>query len=224
MKNRPELMILIAVLVALVAGIICSAAACSMVTSATLNWGHHSSQPDNDWPFGDNGGGDEGRDSNSTPDDQGKYTEKDVPESMDIETDELLDDLQAVVNHDITAKLGLSDTDKVTASDLTKDTVAKPELKNGFVLGQVSGKVTITNMLGKKETVDYTSYYYADDPSAEKIVWYIYAYDLGSYDVMPEGFEEIAGDPMNVRNIIQGDLSSLGGLLGIDGRNETTNA
>ena len=99
-------------------------------------------------------------------------------------------------------------------SNLTKETVATPELKNGYVLSQVSGKVMITNMLGNDETVDYTSYYYAEDPRASKITWYIYAYDLGSYKVLPNGFEEIAGDPMNVRGIIQGDASALGNLLG----------
>jgi hypothetical protein len=73
-------------------------------------------------------------------------------------------------------------------------------------------------MLGKDETVDYTSYYYANDPHAEKIVWYIYAYDLGSYDVLPNGFKDIAGDPMNVRSLIEDGMPSLDSLLGVDGQ------
>lgn len=219
MKKRPELMILIAVIAALVVSLLCSAISCSMVMNAV---NHPSQQAENfdEWindhiNGGDNGGneGDSQNGGDSQPG-NGGYTDQDVPASMEIEVDELSDDLQAVINSDITRKLGLSDTDKVTVSNLTKETVATPELKNGYVLSQVSGKVTITNMLGNDETVDYTSYYYADNPRASKITWYIYAYDLSSYKVLPNGFEEIAGDPMNVRGIIQGDASLLGDLLG----------
>ena len=219
MNKRPELMILIAVIAALVVTLLCSAISCSMVTGAINNRVQPSENIDqwiNDHINGGDNGGNEG-DSQNGGDSQpgnGAYTDEDVPASMEIEVDELSDDLQAVINNDITRKLGLSDTDKVTVSNLTKETVATPELKNGYVLSQVSGKVTITNMLGNDETVDYTSYYYADNPRASKITWYIYAYDLSSYKVLPNGFEEIAGDPMNVRGIIQGDASLLGDLLG----------
>ena len=225
MKNRPELMILIAVIVALVASIVCSVATCSAMTTALSGLAQHSTLPSDDWLYdhingGDGNGGDTGNGNEGNGDDTGNgdYTEKDVPASMEIETDELTDDLQAVINSDITRKLGLGDSDKITASNLTKDTVATPELKNGRVLSQVSGKVTITNMLGMDEVVDYTSYYYADDPRAEKITWYIYAYDLGSYDVLPSGLQDVAGDPMDVRELIQGGTPSLDGLLGMDGK------
>ena len=219
MKKRPELMILIAVIAALAVSLLCSAISCSMVMNAVNRPAQQAENIDewiNDHINGGENGGNEG-DSQNGGDSQpgnGAYTDEDVPASMEIEVDELSDDLQAVINSDITRKLGLSDTDKVTVSNLTKETVATPELKNGYVLSQVSGKVMITNMLGNDETVDYTSYYYADDPRASKITWYIYAYDLGSYKVLPNGFEEIAGDPMNVRGIIQGDASALGNLLG----------
>ncbi|MDO4533136.1 MAG: hypothetical protein Q4C36_05385 [Coriobacteriia bacterium] len=219
MKKRPELMILIAVIAALVVSLLCSAISCSMVMNAVNHPAQQAENFDewiNDHINGGDNGGNEG-DSQNGGDSQpgnGGYTDQDVPASMEIEVDELSDDLQAVINSDITRKLGLSDTDKVTVSNLTKETVATPELKNGYVLSQVSGKVTITNMLGNDETVDYTSYYYADNPRASKITWYIYAYDLSSYKVLPNGFEEIAGDPMNVRGIIQGDASLLGDLLG----------
>lgn len=219
MKKRPELMILIAVIAALAVSLLCSAISCSMVMNAVNRPAQQVENIDewiNDHINGGDNGGNEG-DSQNSDDSQpgnGAYTDEDVPASMEIEVDELSDDLQAVINSDITRKLGLSDTDKVTVSNLTKETVATPELKNGYVLSQVSGKVMITNMLGNDETVDYTSYYYAEDPRASKITWYIYAYDLGSYKVLPNGFEEIAGDPMNVRGIIQGDASALGNLLG----------
>ena len=219
MKKRPELMILIAVIAALAVSLLCSAISCSMVMNAVNRPAQQVENIDewiNDHINGGDNGGNEG-DSQNGGDSQpgnGAYTDEDVPASMEIEVDELSDDLQAVINSDITRKLGLSDTDKVTVSNLTKETVATPELKNGYVLSQVSGKVMITNMLGNDETVDYTSYYYAEDPRASKITWYIYAYDLGSYKVLPNGFEEIAGDPMNVRGIIQGDASALGNLLG----------
>ena len=222
MKKRPELMILIAVIAALAVSLLCSAISCSMVMNAVNRPAQQVENIDewiNDHINGGDNGGNEG-DSQNSDDSQpgnGAYTDEDVPASMEIEVDELSDDLQAVINSDITRKLGLSDTDKVTVSNLTKETVATPELKNGYVLSQVSGKVMITNMLGNDETVDYTSYYYADDPRASKITWYIYAYDLSSYKVLPNGFEEIAGDPMNVRGIIQGDASSLGDLLGVSG-------
>ena len=218
MKKHPEYMILIAVGVALLAAIIASCVSCSMLSSAVSNAGNHQGAPGGNIPFEipeDNGGSNNGApDDNGNPGGSGQLT---VPETMEIEVAELQDDLGAVINNDITRKLGLSDADKVTVSNLTKETVATPELKNGYVLSQVSGKVTITNMLGNDETVDYTSYYYADDPRASKITWYIYAYDLSSYKVLPNGFEEIAGDPMNVRGIIQGDASSLGDLLGVSG-------
>ena len=218
MKKHPEYMILIAVGVALLAAIIASCVSCSMLSSAVSNAGNHQGAPGGNIPFEipeDNGGSNNGApDDSGNPGGSGQLT---VPETMEIEVAELQDDLGAVINNDITRKLGLSDADKVTVSNLTKETVATPELKNGYVLSQVSGKVTITNMLGNDETVDYTSYYYADDPRASKITWYIYAYDLSSYKVLPNGFEEIAGDPMNVRGIIQGDASSLGDLLGVSG-------
>ena len=222
MKKRPELMILIAVIAALAVSLLCSAISCSMVMNAVNRPAQQVENIDewiNDHINGGDNGGNEG-DSQNSDDSQpgnGAYTDEDVPASMEIEVDELSDDLQAVINSDITRKLGLSDTDKVTVSNLTKETVATPELKNGYVLSQVSGKVMITNMLGNDETVDYTSYYYAEDPRASKITWYIYAYDLSSYKVLPNGFEEIAGDPMDVRGIIQGDASSLGDLLGVSG-------
>jgi hypothetical protein len=88
----------------------------------------------------------------------------------------------------------------------------------------VSGKVTITNAEGKTDTIDYTSYYYAEDPTAEKITWYIYGYDLGSYNLFPEGFENASGNPMYIRDLIQGDSSALGSLLERDGTRESTDA
>ena len=229
MKKRPELMILIAVIAALAVSLLCSAISCSMVMNAVNRPAQQVENIDewiNDHINGGDNGGNEG-DSQNGGDSQpgnGAYTDEDVPASMEIEVDELSDDLQAVINSDITRKLGLSDTDKVTVSNLTKDTVGKPEQKGAHVLSQVSGKVTITNKLGQDETVGYTSYYYADNPAAEKVTWYIYAYDLDSYDVLPKGFKEIAGDPMDVREILQSDLSGVNGLLGIGDTEKTTTA
>ena len=225
MKKHPEYMILIAVGVALLAAIIASCVSCSMLSSAVSNAGNHQGAPGGNIPFEipeDNGGSNNGApDDNGNPGGSGQLT---VPETMEIEVAELQDDLGAVINNDITRKLGLSDADKVTVSNLTKDTVGKPEQKGAHVLSQVSGKVTITNKLGQDETVGYTSYYYADNPAAEKVTWYIYAYDLDSYDVLPKGFKEIAGDPMDVREILQSDLSGVNGLLGIGDTEKTTTA
>lgn len=225
MKKHPEYMILIAVGVALLAAIIASCVSCSMLSSAVSNAGNHQGAPGGNIPFEipeDNGGSNNGApDDSGNPGGSGQLT---VPETMEIEVAELQDDLGAVINNDITRKLGLPDADKVTVSNLTKDTVGKPEQKGAHVLSQVSGKVTITNKLGQDETVGYTSYYYADDPAAEKVTWYIYAYDLDSYDVLPKGFKEIAGDPMDVREILQSDLSGVNGLLGIGDTEKTTTA
>ena len=257
MQKRPELMILIAVLAALVASIIVTAVSCSMLDGAVQEAVHNGTPGYNsiiedieghggndllDELLGGNGGDNPDGNTNGNDDAEGApdgnggaenapdgsnglhggYSDKDVPASMEIETPELTDDLQACINNELQVFAG-SDY-SVTVTDLTKGDVAKPELKNGRVLGQVSGKATITMKDGKSETVDYTSYYYADDPTATKITWYIYAYDLGSYSLFPKGFENASGDPMYVRGLIQGDGSSLNGLLGRNGSNESTNA
>jgi len=222
MKKHPEYIILIAVGVALLAAIITSCVSCAMLTSAVSSATTQQGIPGGNIPFevpGDNGGSDNGGLGDAgKPGGSGELT---VPETMEIEVAELQDDLGAVINNDITGKLGLPEADKVTVTDLTKETVGKPQQKGAHVLSQVSGKVTITNKLGRDETVGYTSYYYADDPSAKKITWYIYAYDLDSYDVLPKGFKEIAGDPMNVREILESGQTGASGLLGAGGGDET---
>lgn len=218
MKRHPEYMILIALASVMVAGIIASAASCAIIAPAANYWSEHHPRLGSDWPIteigqGGNGGidiGDIGGIGN------GGYTEADVPDSMEIETDELQSDLEAVINNDITAKLGLSDDSKVTVTNLKKDKTTKPELKNGHVLSTATGTATITNADGKSDTVEYTSYYYAKDPTAKNITWYIYGYDLGSYDILPPGFKDVAGDPMNIRDILQGNFSELTSRLGVD--------
>lgn len=249
MQKRPEFMILIAVVAAVVAGIIASAVSCSMVSGAVETAVHGSIPGYNsiiediegnggsdllDELLGDNGGNNNpdgqnpGGENNgeSTPDggngQNGGYTEQDVPASMEIETPELTDDLQACIQSELKLFTGKDAT--VTVTDLSKDQVAKPELKYGRVLSQVSGKATITLQDGTSETIDYTSYYYAEDPTASKITWYIYAYDLSSYALFPKGFENASGDPMYIRDLIQNGTSSLGDLLGRDGQHGSTTA
>ena len=209
MKKHPEYMILIALGVALVVSIIAGMASCSMVTTAITSYGVPTLPENIGGP--DGGQGDEGTDGIPGG---GNYTEEDVPTTMVIDVPELTDDLQAVINSDITTKLNLGSEAKITVNSLTKETVADPELKGYFVISQVSGTAEITNAAGKSATIEYTSYYYAEDPTAGKITWYIYGYDLSSYDLLPQGFERIAGDPMNVRGIIQGTESPHDGIVG----------
>ena len=153
----------------------------------------------------------------------GTYTEEDVPAAMDIDIPELTDDLQACITREL--QLYTGDTGaSVTLSDMTKDDMAKPELKNGWILSQVKGTATITTSDGKSESMDFTSYYYADDPHAEKITWYIYAYDLGSYSLFPDGFERDSGDPVYMRSLIQDGVASGINAFGRDNRNNSTDA
>lgn len=238
MKKHPEYMILIAVLGAIVAAIIACAVSCSMVVGAVESAqdqgapgynsiieeieGHDGNNDDGDRDDADDDADDDGDDGDSFTGPNDSYTENDVPAAMEIETPELTDDLQACINSEL--KLFAIDASTITVTDLTKDQVATPELKNGRVLSQVSGKATITTAEGKSETIDYTSYYYAEDPTATKITWYIYAYDLGSYDLFPEGFENASGNPLFIRDLIQGDASALSSLLGSDGTHQSTNA
>lgn len=223
MKRHPEYLILIALAAVMVAGIIASAASCAIIAPAASYWSEHHPRVGSDWPIADIGQGGNGGIPITIPG-EGGYTEKDVPESMEIDTDELQSDLEAVINQDITAKLGLGEKSKITVSDLKKDKTSKPELKNGRVLSTATGTATITNADGKSDTVEYTSYYYAKDPTAEKITWYIYAYDLGSYDVLPSGLQAVAGDPLGMRDIIQGDYSELTSRLGVDTGGNTKTA
>ena len=218
MKKHPEYMILIAIGVALVLSIIAGAMSCAAVTAAVGSAASSGTQNIEDLiddieGHGDGNGGD---DVGQVPG-GGMYTEEDVPETMVIDVPELQDDLQAVINNDIEKKLGLGSEAEITITELTKDEVGKPELKNRFVLSQAKGKATVKTADGKTQTIDYTSYYYADDPTAEKVTWYIYGYDLSSYEPFPEGFEEIAGDPMNARDFLEGNVSAYDGLLGNGG-------
>lgn len=205
MKKHPEYMILIAVVAAFVIGTVCLVSSCSSITSAL----GIADTTDGGQIIEDIIGGDDDVEGD-IPDTSRIYDEDDVPDSMVIDVDELQDDIGVMINYDITGQLAPSDDDEVTVSDLTKDSVADPTLRDGLVICQVSGKVTITNRLGESETVDYTSYYYAADPTVEvdEITWYIYAYDLSSYDVLPEGVEDYAGDPLGLRAEILGDDSS----------------
>lgn len=243
MKDHPERMILIAVAAALVVAIIGGAVACHATTAAL----EHTSFPSNDWllehggnsdngdkpgndapgtekPGDGNGSAGSGSDSQGADDDlpvggNDDYTERDVPASMDIDTAELQDDLQACINNDLMNRLLSFDTldfTTVELSDLTKDAVAAPELKGGRVLSKASGKVTVKTSAGQTETIDYTSYYYAADPTASKITWYIYAYDLGSYDLFPDGFKDVSGDPIGVREKIESGIPASNSELGRD--------
>jgi hypothetical protein len=196
--RRPEFMILVAVLVAAVIGLIGSVVGCSvMASTASTLQGQLSPYPGNN--IGDIDGPIE-----TTPrgDTERGYTADDVPETMVIDVPELQGDLQALINYDMKNAMNLQDK-AVKVTELTKDEVGTPELKNGQVLCQVKGKATIENADGETGTVDYTSYYYAEDPTKDKVVWYIYAYDLGSYDLFPSGFKEKSGDPMGIRNYLQ---------------------
>ena len=251
MQKHPEYMILIAVAGVLVAGLIAGVACSAMIAGAVQDAVHHGTPGynsiiedieghddgnlldellgDNNGDNGSNNGNDGSNGNNGNSGNNGGnsgliggFTEEDVPASMEIETPELTDDLQACINNELQRFAGSDVT--VTVTDLTKDDTAKPELKNGRVLSQASGKATITNKDGKSETVDYTSYYYADNPTASKITWYIYAYDLGSYSLFPDGFQNVSGDPMFVRDLVQGDGSLSNGLLGHDGQHESKTA
>lgn len=212
--KRPELMILIAVGVAALLGLFGTVASCSMLLSAADRAQETIATLPGNGPDDIMDGyidgdlddlEDELEDLLGTDDGMGSFgwSQDDVPATMEIDVPELQDDLQALINYDLTNGLSIANADaKVT--ELTKDTVGTPELKNGQVLCQVSGKATINNA-GKTETIDYTSYYYAEDPTAEKITWYIYAYDLGSYDLFPDGFKDVSGDPLKMRDYLLGD-------------------
>lgn len=207
--RRPELMILIAVLVAGLLGVFCVVGSCTAIVAAAGSFVDQG-QPVEDYDdqfLEDILNGDEGYDDLDSilGDIYGdELTEGDVPSAMDIDVPELQDDLQAMINYDITVSMGLEDSQKVEVTNLTKDEVGTPELKNGEVLCQVSGKATVKNAEGETGTIDYTSYYYADDPTADKITWYIYAYDLGSYDLFPDGFKLKSGDPLGYRSFLLG--------------------
>ena len=219
MKDRPEYMILFAALGALVAFIICGAVSCNIVANVTSDAAGGTYQDIDDLIDRiDGGNGGSGiPDGPNMPDDSGQPGDSAqvVPESMDIDVAELQDDIQAVINSDIRTKLNLKDQD-ITVTSLTKDSTAKPELKGGVVLSEAHGTISVKNADGKTGDVGFTSYYYAENPAAEKIVWYIYAYDLDSYDLMPGGLESIAGDPMNVRSYLQGDFSDIAARIGRD--------
>ena len=220
--RRPELMILVAVLVALGLGIIASVASCGVLSAAAGNASQRFGTLDGDNMGGSGGTSPEDILEGIMPDDPfeggnggsggngmlgNTYTDKDVPATMDIEVPELTDDLQACINRDLEYGLGLKGKD-VKVTELTKDTVGTPELKNGQVLCTVSGKATIENADGETATTDFTSYYYADDPRADKITWYIFGYDLGSYDLFPTGFKRVSGDPMGIRDYLLDDSAS----------------
>ena len=219
MKNRPEYMILFAVLGAAVAFIICGAVSCGLVADAAAGSAGGSYQNIDDLIGRIDGGngGSEIPNGPGMPDDssQPEDSAQPVPESMDIDVAELQDDIQAVINSDIRTKLNLNDQE-ITVTGLTKDSTAKPELKNGTVLSEAHGTITVKNADGKTGDVGFTSYYYAEDPSAQKIVWYIYAYDLDSFSLMPGGLESVAGDPMNIRSYLQGDFSDVTAQIGRD--------
>lgn len=206
--RRPEMMILVAVLVALGLGIVASVASCGMIATAVggaadrMQGGNNATPEDilNEiLPDGGLEGPGIGGSGGGLLDHV--YTEDDVPATMEIEVPELTDDLQVCINRDIEYGLGLEGKD-IEVTELTKDTVGTPELKNGQVQCTVSGKATIKNSDGDTDTIDYTSYYYADDPTVEKITWYIFGYDLGSYDLFPTGFKGVSGDPMGVREFL----------------------
>lgn len=232
--RRPELMILIAVLVAAVLGLFALVGGCTLLIATDVGG---SSRPAPSTIYDEldlddlidrygNGEYDELEDLlNSIYGDENaeELTEADVPEVMDIEVPELSDDLQVMINRDITLSMGLDESQQIEITELTKDSVGTPALKNGYVLCQVSGKATVKNAEGKTDTIDYTSYYYADDPRAASIVWYIYAYDLGSYDLFPDGFKLKAGDPMGYRSLLLGDegVEGDGDLLRDRGRDAT---
>ena len=132
MKKHPEYMILVAIGVALLAVMFASVVSCATLTSAISNIRPNVNTPGTSTPFnipdpGNNGGGNNGNNGNNggnsdnnngnNGNDSNKPGGSDqlkVPESMEIEVDELQDDLGAVINADITQKLGLSDSDKVT--------------------------------------------------------------------------------------------------------------
>lgn len=219
--RRPELMIVIAVAVACLLGLFSLVGGCTVIASTAANaasevpfdpgdvYDGYDDYDDYgdilDDLFGD--GLDELFDGDGEGD--GSYTEDDVPAAMDIDVPELQDDLQAMVNYDLEHAMGLDADQDIEVIKLTKDDVAQPALKNGQVLCQVNGKATITNAAGDTDTIDYTSYYYAADPTAEKITWYIYAYDLGAYGLFPDGFELKSGDPLGYRGfLLDGDASS----------------
>ena len=230
MNKRPEYMILIAVIAALVVSIIASAVSCAAITGAIedrINGstpGYNSIIEDiegdgNTNPsdildeLTGNGGGDSD-DSEKDREGGGDYTEKDVPKTMVIDVPELTDDLQACLNNDLFTRLGSTVT--VELSTLTKEDTAAPELKGNRVLSKASGTVEVKTSDGKTGTVEYTSYYYAQDPPAETVTWYIYAYDLSSYDLFPSGFDKVAGDPMGVRDRIDSGIPAPSSELGRD--------
>ena len=213
LSKRPEFMILIAVAVAAVLGIICTAASCSMIAGAAGNVADridaHSESGVDDLidEYGDIHGYDdiEGIEGIDDLEDliggyNEEWGEQDVPAAMDIDVPELQDDLQAMINYDLSNGLHIENAEaKVTS--LTKDEVATPYLHNGQVLSQVKGVATIENA-GSTAEVGYTSYYYAEDPTAEKITWYIYGYDLDSYDLFPDGFQDVSGDTLGYRSFL----------------------
>ncbi len=202
MKKHPEYLILIAVVVALVAGILCFTFGCSALLTKSAQAASGSAGKLIEEIL-DSNDGDYGTDIDDVLGIGDDYTQNNMPSSMEIETDELTSDLQSIINQDITSTLQLSESDDITVSDLTKDQVETPELRNGYVLCQVSGKATIKNVLGKTQTVDYTSYYYAGEPSASTTTWYIYSYDLSDYSVLPQGLEDVAGNPLGIRDYLQ---------------------
>ena len=221
MKERPEYMIIIAVVAALVVSAIVGSVSCSAITSAA---GGTTPSPIDALP--DTSDGDEGNQGNEGTDADGdagtddvlggsdSYTDQDVPATMEIDVPELQDDLQACINNDLMLKMGVFSSIEIT--ELTKDTVEAPHLNAGRVLGKVSGKATIKTSEGETETVDYSSYYYAADPTVEKVTWYIYADDLGSYSLFPDGFQRVAGDPMNIRSKVDNGIPASDTDLGRD--------
>ncbi|MDO4401057.1 MAG: hypothetical protein Q4D27_08945 [Coriobacteriia bacterium] len=232
MNKRPEYMILVAVIAALVVSIIASAVSCATITGAIedringstpgynsiiedIEGGEGANPSDILDELTGNGGGDgESADDEKDREGSGDYTEKDVPKTMVIDVPELTDDLQACLNSDLYGRLGSTVT--VELSTLTKEDTAAPELKGNRVLSKATGTVDIKTSDGKSGTVEYTSYYYAQDPTADTITWYIYAYDLSSYDLFPSGFDKVAGDPMGVRDRIDSGIPAPNSELGRD--------
>lgn len=129
-----------------------------------------------------------------------------VPSSMEIGEEELTSDLTAYLTNDL-EQLGCS-TDGLAVSGLSVDSKDAPEaLQSGYVVSEAHGKVMVSYG-GQTATVDFTSYYFADDPSASSITWYIYDYQLSSYDIFPEQYKSYMNSGQNGSGDSSGSGSS----------------
>lgn len=110
-----------------------------------------------------------------------------VPSSMDIGTEELTSDLTAYLQYDLESSG--CEYDSLAVSDLSLASTATPEGYAGFVISEATGTVSLSYG-GETQVLTFTSYYYAEESDASQITWYIYDYDLSSYDMLPQKYRE----------------------------------